>query len=71
MHPKGADGMGNSADPDQPAPRIADISGSTLFAQSYLSENLTVHGKTEIQALYLEQLASYNLSKMLRTNLSL
>ena len=31
-----ADGMANSVDPDQTAPR----SGSALFAQAYLSENL-------------------------------
>ena len=37
MSPNSADGMANSVeDPDQTAPR----SGSTLFAQAYLSENL-------------------------------
>ena len=36
MHPKDADGMANSVDPDQTAPR----SGSALFAQTCLSENL-------------------------------
>ena len=34
MHPKDADGMADSVDPDQTAP-----SGSTLFAQTCLSEN--------------------------------
>ena len=34
MHPKDADGMTNSVDPDQTAPR------STLFAQAHLSESL-------------------------------
>ena len=36
MHPKDADGMANSVDPDQTAP----WSGSTLFAQTYQSENV-------------------------------
>ena len=36
MPHKGADGIANSEDPDQTAPR----SGSALFAQTYLSENL-------------------------------
>ena len=35
MHPKDAEGIANSVDPDQSAPP-----GSALFAQSYLSENL-------------------------------
>ena len=35
-----ADGMTNSVDPDQTAPLGAVWSGSTLFAQAYLSENL-------------------------------
>ena len=35
MCPKDADGMANSVDPDQTAP-----SGSTLFDQTYLSEDL-------------------------------
>ena len=38
MHPKDADGMANSVDPDQTAPAV--WSGSALFAQAYLSENL-------------------------------
>ena len=32
--------MANSVDPDQTAPRGAVWSGSALFAQAYLSENL-------------------------------
>ena len=36
MSPNDADGMANSVDPDQTAP----ISGSALFAQVCLSENL-------------------------------
>ena len=47
MSPKGAEGMANSVDPDQTAPRSGSTlflgavwSGSTLFAQNYLSENL-------------------------------
>ena len=35
-----ADGIANSVDPDQTAPLGAVWSGSALFAQSYLSENL-------------------------------
>ena len=34
MRPKDAEGIANSVDPDQTS------SGSTLFAQTYLSENL-------------------------------
>ena len=34
MHPKDAEGIAKSVDPDQTAP------GSALFAQTYLSKNL-------------------------------
>ena len=40
MHPNDVDGMANSVDPDQTAPLGAVWSGSTLFAQNCLSENL-------------------------------
>ena len=40
MCPKSADQMANSVDPDQTAPLGAVWSGSTLFAQTCLSENL-------------------------------
>ena len=40
MCPKDADEMANSVDPDQTAPLGAVWSGSALFAQIYLSENL-------------------------------
>ena len=42
MHPKDADGMANGVDPDQnqTPPLEAVWSGSTLFAQTCLSENL-------------------------------
>ena len=40
MSPNDADRMANSADPDQTAPLGAVWSGSALFAQAYLSENL-------------------------------
>ena len=40
MRHKDADGVANSVDPDQTAPLGAVWSGSTLFAQAYLSENL-------------------------------
>ena len=35
-----ANGIANSKDPDQTAPLGAVWSGSALFAQTYLSENL-------------------------------
>ena len=40
MDPKDADGMANSVDPVRTAPLGAVWSASTLFAQTYLSENL-------------------------------
>ena len=40
MHLKDAEGIVNSADPDQTAPLGAVWSGSALFAQTCLSENL-------------------------------
>ena len=40
MSPDDADGMANSVDPDQTAPLGTVWSGSALFAQAYLSENL-------------------------------
>ena len=40
MSPNDADGMANSVDPDQTAPIGAVWSGSALFAQAYLSENI-------------------------------
>ena len=40
MSPNDADGMADSVDPDQTASRGAVWSGSALFAQTYLSENL-------------------------------
>ena len=40
MHPKDAARIANSVDPDQTAPLGAVWSGSALFAQTYLSENL-------------------------------
>ena len=40
MSPNDADGMANSVDPNQTAPLGAVWSGSALFAQAYLSENL-------------------------------
>ena len=43
MHPKDAARIANSVDPDQTAPLGAGgavWSGSALFAQTYLSENL-------------------------------
>ena len=40
MSPNDADGMANSVDLDQTAPLGAVWTGSALFAQAYLSENL-------------------------------
>ena len=40
MSPIYTDGMANSVDPNQTAPRGAVWSGSTLFVQPYLSKNL-------------------------------
>ena len=40
MCPKDVDGIASSIDPDQTAPLGAVFSGSKLFAQAYLSENL-------------------------------
>ena len=40
MHPKDAYGIANSVDPDQTAPLAAVWSGSALFAQTYLYDNL-------------------------------
>ena len=40
MSPNDTDRMGNSVDPDQTAPLEPVWSGSALFAQTYLSENL-------------------------------
>ena len=40
MSPNDTDGMANSVDPDQTAPVGAVWSGSALFAQAYLPENL-------------------------------
>ena len=40
MSPNDGDGMANSVDPDQTTPPAAIWSGSALFAQAYLSENL-------------------------------
>ena len=40
MHPKDAEETAHSVDPDQTAPLGAVWSGSALFAQTCLSENL-------------------------------
>ena len=54
MCPKGGDGMANSVDPYQIANLGAVWSGSTLFAQACLSENLDHYGtgkSQEVQCL--------------------
>ena len=43
MHPKDAAGIANSVDPDQNAHIGAVWSGSALFPQTYLAENITDH----------------------------
>ena len=48
MCPNVADGMENSVDPDQTAPLGAVWSGSALFAQAYLSENLGTLRKPDL-----------------------
>ena len=40
MHPKDADGLANSVDPDQTASSEAVWSWSALFAETYLSQNI-------------------------------
>ena len=40
MSPNDADGMANSVDPDQTAPLGVVWTGSALFAQTCLSENI-------------------------------
>ena len=42
VSPKDADGMANSVDTDQIVPLGAVWSGSTLFAQIYLSQKLRI-----------------------------
>ena len=44
MHLKYADKLANSVDPDQNAPLEAVWSGSSVFAQTCLSENLKSYG---------------------------
>ena len=58
MSPNDADEMANSVDPDQTAPLGAVWSGSALFAQAYLSENLgslrylyPISGGTELKII--------------------
>ena len=42
MHPKGADGMANSVDPDKTASSEAVWSWSALFAETYLSQYIEI-----------------------------
>ena len=51
VSPNDADGMANSVDPDQTAPLGAVWSGSALFAQVCLSENLGSHYTCISQAI--------------------
>ena len=52
MSPNDADGMANSIDPDQTAPLGTVWSGSALFAQTCLSENL---GKLRYTKFWVEK----------------
>ena len=56
MRPNDADGMANSVDPDKTAPLGAVWSGSALFAQAYLSENLGSlrQSKTYSKTIYFQ-----------------
>ena len=57
MSPNNADGMANSVDPDQTAPLGVVWSGSALFAQAYLSENLgSLRYFVSIQVVRLKQI---------------
>ena len=62
MSPNDADGMANSVDPDQTAPLGAVWSGSALFAQTYLSENLGSLRYAILTLKTVEQLESRNWS---------
>ena len=54
MHPKDAEGIANSVDPDQTAPLGAVWSGSALFAQACRSENLgSLRYDTIVQDSYI------------------
>ena len=55
MCPKDVDGIANNVDPDQTAPVGAVWSGSTLFAQTYLSENLATIRYVGSKMLYSSQ----------------
>ena len=58
MSPKDAVGMANSVDPDQTAPLGAVWSGSALFAQTCLSEDL---GSLQ----YVEKILKFRTSKQM------
>ena len=49
MHPKDADGLANSVDPDQTASSEAVWSWSALFAETYLSQ---IHRICTVSTLY-------------------
>ena len=54
MHPKDADGMANSVDPDQTASSEAVWSWSALFADTYLSQHIEfVRYKTQFATIEL------------------
>ena len=60
MHPKDADGMANSVDPDQTASSEAVWSWSALFAETYLSQYIefvryTASSKTGLRDAFSTQ----------------
>ena len=58
MHPKDADGMANSVDPDQTASSEAVWSWSALFAETYLSQYI------EFVRYYLSRALVYQLEQV-------
>ena len=58
MSPNDADGMANSVDTDQTAPVGGVWSGSALFAQAYLSENLGL-----LRVSFWQRQTSYDLQR--------
>ena len=58
MHPKDADWMANSVDPDQTASSEAVWSWSALFAETYLSQYIDLYGNTVRKVRYVSCLIS-------------
>ena len=71
MHPNNADGMANSVDPDQTAPLGTVWYGSTLFAQTYLSENLGSLWYTVCLDLSVRKFANITVTEILDRDVKL